>query len=152
MQSTFPPLNSLEQERAAFAYLGGNAANVNQGAYQTMGTGHNGGVVTLADNVAVASGGVVSGPTLLTTVFYQISPQASGQISYWPDDVRLYINSSGSTSITVLGSPDGLNFYSIATWSTSAADSTALDLGRVAQVNLQSSAAVTLSAQLQVTQ
>jgi hypothetical protein len=151
MQSTFPPLNSLEQQRAAFAYLGGNQANVTQGAYQTMGTGHNGTVVTLASGEAVASGGVISGATLLTTLNYQIGPQASGQISYWPDDVLLYLNASAATTITVLGSPDGVNFYNIASWSPAAASSTSIDLGRVAQVNLQSSAAVTLTAQLQVT-
>ncbi len=152
MQSTFPPINSLEQQRAAFAYLGMNEANIHQGALQTMGTGHNGSVITVASNQAVVSGATVSGPNVLVVQPYQTSPQASGSVTYWPDQVSLFVSVSGLTTITVLASPDGVNFYQYTSWdSTSSETSTVLDLGRTGQFNMVSSADVTLTAQVQVT-
>lgn len=64
----------------------------------------------------------------------------------------LYVSVSAATTITVLVSPDNVNFYLFATWSPVGIASNAWALPISSYVRVVTSAAVTITAQLQVTQ
>lgn len=151
MNSMFPPMNQLEMERARFAYFGKNMANIDTGAELVVGAGRLAAVLPLAVGSGVTAGQVVTSPALTTTVLYPITPYASGSVTYWPDNVRLYAGVSGATTLTIATSPDGKNFYTAATWAPTAAGTSVFDLGSVAAVQVTSSAAVTATWQVQVT-
>lgn len=64
----------------------------------------------------------------------------------------LFVNVSAATTITVLVSPDNVNFYQTASWVAAAAGSNVFTLPLASYVQVVTSNAVTITAQLQVTQ
>ncbi len=152
MLGSLVPQNSLELERAKFAYFGRDNANNVSGAGLVVGAGRLGTVLPLALASGVTAGQTVQSGNLLNVVSYPITPYASGEYTYWPNDAKLYISVSGATTVTFSTSPDGTNFYTASTWTPTAAASTVVDFGSVAAVEFSSSAAVTVTAQLQITQ
>ncbi len=151
MNSMFPPVNQLEIERAKFAYFGQSKANINTGAGLVVGAGRLAAVLPLAIGSGVSAGATLTSPALTMTAYYPMTSYTSGSTTYWPDNVRLYLDASAATTITVDTSPDGVYYYQTATWAPTASGSTYVDLGSVASVQVTSSAAVTLTAQVLVT-